>query len=92
MLMRVSFLINLLRVVVVLFVFRLVMHTVAALFRKPATTPRQRALGEEMVRDRVCNTFLPRERALREVMAGEERFFCSTACRDRAREQLKRAS
>ncbi len=92
MLSAVSFLINLLRVVVVLFVVRVVLHTLAALFRKPGATPRQRALGEEMVRDRVCNTFLPRARALREVMGGEERYFCSTACRDRARDQLKRAS
>jgi hypothetical protein len=87
----VGFLIGLLRVLVVLFVVRLVLHGLASLFRKPAAPPR-RALGEEMVRDRVCNTFLPRSQAIREVMSGQERYFCSIACRDRARDQLKRAS
>jgi hypothetical protein len=37
-----------------------------------------------MVRDRVCNTFLPRQRALRAVVGGREEHFCSAACRDRA--------
>jgi YHS domain-containing protein len=38
-----------------------------------------------MVRDRVCNTFLPEEKALRVEEDGEEHFFCSEACRDRFR-------
>ena len=40
--------------------------------------------GGEMVRDRICNTFLPRERALMAVVHGVEEPFCSPACRDRA--------
>jgi len=39
-----------------------------------------RELGP-MVRDRVCNTFLPRSRALSLRAGGEEHFFCSAACR-----------
>jgi hypothetical protein len=36
-----------------------------------------------MVRDRVCNTFLPQSRAL-ELKVGDERhYFCSEGCRDR---------
>jgi YHS domain-containing protein len=35
-----------------------------------------------MVRDRVCNTFLPRERALTTRLGSEEFFFCSEGCRD----------
>ena len=38
----------------------------------------------EMVRDRVCNTFLPRHRALKATVRGREEHFCSPACRDRA--------
>ena len=38
----------------------------------------------ELVRDRVCNTFLPRESALRATVAGREEHFCSPTCRDRA--------
>jgi YHS domain-containing protein len=36
-----------------------------------------------MVRDRVCETFLPRSGALRLVQGGEEHFFCSEGCRSR---------
>jgi hypothetical protein len=40
--------------------------------------------GVDLVRDRVCNTFLPRARALPAVIGGREEHFCSPACRDRA--------
>jgi hypothetical protein len=33
-----------------------------------------------MVRDRVCNTFLPRSRALARTVGDEEHFFCSEGC------------
>ena len=46
----------------------------------PAAAPRDR----ELVRDRVCNTFLPRERAIHALVNGHEEHFCSTACRDQA--------
>ena len=58
--------------------------------RGPAPAQRsQGRRGEEeagqgpMVRDRVCNTFLPRARALRLESGTEEHFFCSETCRDR---------
>ena len=38
---------------------------------------------DPMVRDRVCNTFLPRSRALVVHAGSEELFFCSAACRDK---------
>ncbi|HZI93671.1 MAG TPA: hypothetical protein VFE84_05480 [Patescibacteria group bacterium] len=37
----------------------------------------------ELVRDRVCNTFLPRERAIGLTRSGETHFFCSEDCRTR---------
>ena len=37
----------------------------------------------EMVRDRVCNTFLPRAGALIERVDGETHYFCSEGCRMR---------
>lgn len=36
---------------------------------------------EPMVRDRVCNTFLPRSRALPLQPGDQEHFFCSERCR-----------
>jgi YHS domain-containing protein len=51
--------------------------------RRGGFAPRPEPLedGGPMVRDRVCNTFLPRSRALRLEFSGEEQFFCSEACR-----------
>jgi hypothetical protein len=47
---------------------------------------------EDLVRDRICNTFLPRSRSLRAVVDGHEEHFCSTACRDRALLGVSQAS
>lgn len=46
----------------------------------PAGTGQARFEGA-MVRDRVCNTFLPRSRALRVRHDGEDHYFCSESCR-----------
>lgn len=87
------FLTRLLRVLVALFLVRLVMRAVSAFFRArrvqkgreepPAVKPAAAEVGE-LVRDRVCNTFLPRERALLATIDGREEHFCSAACRDQA--------
>jgi uncharacterized protein len=36
-----------------------------------------------MVKDEVCNTYLPREDALKEIVGGKEYFFCSKECRQK---------
>jgi len=46
------------------------------------------APATDMVRDRVCDTFLPRSRALVAMVDGREQHFCSAECRDRARRLL----
>jgi hypothetical protein len=48
--------------------------------------------GTDLVRDRVCNTFVPRDRALAGEVAGRTEHFCSAACRDRALVQAGAAS
>jgi YHS domain-containing protein len=59
------------------------------LMRRLFSAPRPkagRAGGEsqgKMVRDRVCNTFLPQARALELEVGGERHYFCSEGCRDR---------
>jgi len=47
---------------------------------RPAAPPPSR---DPMVRDRVCNTFLPRARALEARVGDETHFFCSESCRSR---------
>ena len=50
---------------------------------RPATAgrPGEHARGGVMVRDRVCNTFLPQTSALAERVGGETHYFCSESCR-----------
>jgi hypothetical protein len=72
------------RFVIALLLVRLAFRFVAGLIqglREPAA----KGMGSvDMVRDRVCNTFLPRERAVSAVVGGRQMHFCSPACRDRA--------
>jgi hypothetical protein len=57
--------------------------------RPSRPTPRQ---AEDLVLDRICNTYVPRSRALTARIADHEEHFCSEACRDRARAEVPRAS
>jgi hypothetical protein len=59
--------------------------------RRPSAPPPKRG-SSDLVRDRVCNTFLPRDRAVFAVVKGREEAFCSAACRDRAIAEAGKAS
>lgn len=87
------FLTRLLRVLVALLLVRFVMRAVGGFLRArrarqapavPRATPPAQVVVGEMVRDRVCNTFLPREHALSATIEGRDEYFCSAACRDQA--------
>jgi hypothetical protein len=79
-------LVVILRLLAFLVLLRFLFRFVGAIVRgyreadAKAAAPRER----ELVRDRVCNTFLPKDRALRAVVNGHEEHFCSAACRDQA--------
>jgi hypothetical protein len=62
--------------------------------RTPGARPaaRPKVAGGELVRDRICNTHLPRDRALVARIGGRDEYFCSAACRDEALAALSRAS
>ena len=47
---------------------------------RPSVSPDTR---DKMVRDRVCNTFLPQNRALESRVGAETHYFCSENCRGR---------
>lgn len=81
----------LVRFLFVLLVVRLVFRTAASLLRPRAAAPKAKA-STELVRDRVCNTFVPQDRALRAMVDGKPEYFCSATCRDRALLQPSRAS
>lgn len=80
------------------FVFYLIIAYLIYLFlrlilapRRPARPGRSnRAASGVMVKDEVCNTYLPREDAICENWDGKEFFFCSPECRGKFLEQRKR--
>lgn len=80
----IAFLSILLRVLFLLFVVRLIGRFLVSQLRSGAERPHVSGKAGALVRDRVCNTFLPRERALTALVAGHEEHFCSASCRDRA--------
>jgi len=86
-------------VVIWLLIVRTVLRAVARLFGAPGTPPRASAgsppplrPAEDLVRDRVCNTYVPRSRALVAHVSGHDEHFCSAACRDRALDAVRRVS
>lgn len=75
------------RFLAVLLIVRLVLRSFASLV--PATRPTSpgapRTPGAiDLVRDPVCNTFLPRSRAVQATIGGREQLFCSADCARRA--------
>ena len=80
----IAFVVNLVRIVIVLLILRFVLRFVAAVVQGYQGAGRREETATEMVRDRVCNTFVPRARALRVVVDGREEHYCSPECRDRA--------
>jgi uncharacterized protein len=72
------------RIVLVLFVVRLSLRAAVSLFAPRRTPPVPGGSSVDLVRDRVCNTFLPRSRAITATIAGHEEHFCSSACAQRA--------
>ncbi len=57
--------------------------------RTQSPRPKPRLSGM-MVKDEACDTYIPKEEALREVIDGREYFFCSKDCRKKFLEQRKR--
>ena len=58
--------------------------------RRPSRPARPRArLSGIMVKDEVCNTYLPKDEAFLERANGEDHFFCSQECRRKFLEQRK---
>jgi len=79
---------DVIRLLALLFLVRLIMAAVSPRRPAPARETRPPA-SVDLVRDRVCNTFLPRSRAVISVVAGKEEAFCSVACAARGREGVR---
>jgi hypothetical protein len=60
--------------------------------RRPPARRRPAVLTGDLVRDRICNTHVPKQHAIVARIAGHDEHFCSAACRDEALRLAKRAS
>jgi uncharacterized protein len=45
--------------------------------------------GGEMVKDPMCNTYIPKKNAIKDTIKGETYYFCSRECRDNFANKLK---
>jgi YHS domain-containing protein len=74
------------RLLIVLLLLRIILRFLGGVLRGycgAQASPRPREIV--LVRDPVCLAFIPRDRALRAIVSGHEKHFCSEACRRRAR-------
>ena len=74
---------NIFYAVLVYFAFAVYRFWRALTRPRPAHQEPRRIQGV-MVKDEICNTYIAREEAIREVRDGQERFFCSEECRRKA--------
>ncbi len=88
------FLVRLVRLVFALLVVRLVSRAIGSFLRgrgpasRPASGPARGPAGADLVRDRVCRTYVPRGSALEADVGSGVEYFCGPACRERARTGL----
>ncbi|HID30344.1 MAG TPA: hypothetical protein EYP19_10110 [Desulfobacterales bacterium] len=66
-----------------------------ALPRQSSTTPSEEiastAVDDVMVRDPFCQTYLAKKQGIKCVINEETHYFCSTACRDKYLEAIKKS-
>lgn len=84
---------RLLQFLLLLLVVRLIGRAVARFVasRRPAP-PAPSLQATDLVLDRVCGTYLPKERAVVAMIEGREQHFCSRECRAKAALHLSAAS
>ncbi len=81
------------RILIILFILRLVRNLTAPRQRRqqappprgPASAAMERS-GGKLVRDPHCGTYIPMSNSVHLVSSGETLYFCSTACRDKYRQ------
>ncbi len=59
--------------------------------RRRRSNQAPRKIQGVMVKDKICNTYIPKDEALRERHGGQEHFFCSVECRRKFLEQKEAA-
>ena len=71
----------------VVYAVYLVVKIYRAVTQPRKSTSSSRQIQGVMVKDEICDTYVEKESALREVKGGEEHFFCCEECRRKFRER-----
>jgi uncharacterized protein len=75
----------------VLYVIFILVRFIQSIGRAKRPAESSRAEQGTMVKDEICNMYLPREEAIREIREGREHYFCSDECRRKFIESLKKS-
>ncbi len=71
------------RQIIILILLSLIVYMIKKLFRQPPsekkTTSKEEA-DENMVKDPVCNIYIPESAAVKKVIGGKTFYFCSNKC------------
>jgi uncharacterized protein len=73
----------------VAYIIFLLFRFFSALNKASKTQRASKRISGIMVKDDICNTYLPKESAIKEVYKGKEYYFCSNECRQKFLEQKK---
>jgi len=71
------------RQIIILILLSLIVYMIKKLFRQPQPTKKEnskRQAGEHMVKDPVCNLYIPESEAVKKVVEGKTVYFCSNKC------------
>ncbi len=63
------------------YVIFLAVRIYSLLSRRRRTQQKPQAVQGVMVKDEICNTYIPKSDAVREFRDGQEHYFCSQECR-----------
>jgi YHS domain-containing protein len=72
-----------------IYVIYLLIRFFRTLSKVKKSAPPPKPVSDLMVKDQMCNTYLPKEEAIKEIYQGKEYYFCSDACRHKFLEQKK---
>jgi len=75
-------------VAVVYYVLKTVIHSAVRTYREEERKS-DHLMGEEMVQDPECRTYIPKARAVNRLVEGKLCSFCSESCAQRYEEKIK---
>ena len=71
------------RQIIILILLSLIVYMIKKLFRQPPSvkkTTSEGQTGENMVKDPVCNLYIPESEAVKKVVEGKIVYFCRNKC------------